>query len=268
MLMAILLAVVYRGRVLQFFARFSRQDFMYLALVGFLQTSVFFYVVSVGVSLVSASVAAILINTQPIFTVLLAHRLLGEDLTGRMIAGLACAFLSIPLVVLSGFTGLSISFSGYLLLLTGALCWAAGILLYKKKLATRGEPLIATAAQLWVGTVTLLLVALVTASQEWTVPDTNTVYSIAYTAVLGTCIPYFLWFLLLGIFRASYLSVFTFLMPVTGVILGHLLLGERLMTGQLLGAVGVVFGVALTVIGGARHLSQPTTAGRPLAREV
>jgi drug/metabolite transporter (DMT)-like permease len=269
MLMAILLAIMYRSRMRQFFARFSRRDFMYLALVGFLQTSVFFYVISVGVSLVSASVAAILINTQPIFTVLLAHRVLGEDLTGRTIAGMVCAFLSIPLVALGGFKSFSASLSGYLLLLTGAICWAAAILLYKKKLAHRGEPLIATAAQLWVGTAALLLVALVTASDGWRIPDASTAYSIAYTAVLGTCIPYFLWFLLLGMFPASYLSVFTFLMPVTGIVLGDLILGERLMIGQLLGAAGVVLGVALIVIGGVRHSPQPTAKSRLIpAKEV
>jgi len=50
---------------------------------------------------------------------------------------------------LRGFEKFSISLGGYFLLLTGAACWAAASLLYKKRLARRGEPLVATAAQLW-----------------------------------------------------------------------------------------------------------------------
>lgn len=248
LVMAVVVAAVYRGRLRAAFARLGRRDLALLAVLGLLQTAIFFAVYSVGVALAGASLAAILINTQPIFTVLLAHRLLGERLGWHVIAGLCFGFVSIPLVTLPGLAAASATGAGALLLLAGALSWSGAILLFKRTLAGRADPLAITAGQLWIGTAALTIAALALTGMP-AVPDARTAASILYTAVLGTCVPQLLWFALLGVLRASYLSIFTFLMPVIGVALGSALLGERLAVVQLAGAAGVVLGVALTVVG-------------------
>lgn len=261
LVMAVVVGAVYRGRLHAAFAHLQRRHVAFLALLGLLQTAIFFAVYSIGVALAGASLAAILVNTQPIFTVLMAHWLLEERIGWHVPAGLGLGFLSIPLVALPGFTGVNAPVAGVALLLAAALSWSGAIVLFKRTLAGRAEPLALTAAQLWVGTAALTVAAFVAAGGIPAAPDGPTAASILYTAVIGTCVPQLLWFALLGVLRASYLSIFTFLMPVIGLALGALL-GERLAPIQLAGAAGVVLGVALTVVGDPRPGPLPELQSR------
>jgi drug/metabolite transporter (DMT)-like permease len=225
----------------------SAGDLGWLAVVGALQTALFFYGVSEGLRRTPAGVAAVILNMQPLLTALLAYLALGERLSLRTVAGLSIAFLSLPFVTLDG---RSAAFDpvGYGALAAATLCWSVSILVFKRKLASRVPPVAATIGQLWIGAL-ILLAACIAAGRTQTPEFTSAmVNSVLYTALFGTCIPYVLWFVLLRRLSASHMSAFTFLIPVFAVIFAYIVLGETLSNTQLLGAAGAVSGVALIVL--------------------
>ncbi len=65
----------------------------------------------------------------------------------------------------------------------------------------------------------------------------------AYTVIMVVVIGYTTWFWLMRTYSAASLHAFTFLVPIFGVLAGHLLLGEpitpRLLAGLALVAVGI-----------------------------
>lgn len=222
-------------------------DAVWLIVVGTLQTSVFFYCISEGLKWTSAGVAAVILNLQPLLTALLAYLALGEKLAGRSAIGLSIAFMCLPLVTLSNSAN-SFDPVGYGLIAAATLSWSIATLAFKRKVASRTPPMLATAIQLWIGSA-ILWAACVAAGQTQIPAFTPAMIgSVLYTSIFGTCIPYALWFMLLRRLSTPYLSSFTCLIPIFAVFLGYIILGENLSSLQVLGVAGAIAGVAIAVL--------------------
>jgi probable blue pigment (indigoidine) exporter len=122
-----------------------------------------------------------------------------------------------------------------------------------------------TAWQFVIGGVLLLMIAIATEDLSATRWTTSFVSGLAYLTLVGTALTFLLWFRLLQDSEVSRLSTYNFLVPVFGVALGVLLLGEviRWMTGigVLLVLVGVLV-VSLRARPAQLSQSAGMTAGR------
>ncbi len=231
-------------------------DYVMLGVVGLLQTTVFFYALAVGVSYVPAGIAAVLVNTQPLFTVFLSVTIFKERLSLKAGLGIVVAFLCIPLVVIPQLHG-DANAKGFIILIIGAIAWSASILIFKRSVPRNLNPFFVAILQLWFGTTVLTLLTGIFSKINFSTIPPITEWSLLYTATLGTCIPYTLWFFLLRRFQASYISTYTFLIPVFGLGFGVVLLGERLSPIQMLGVSGVIAGVMMVVMASAKN-NQPS----------
>jgi drug/metabolite transporter (DMT)-like permease len=216
--------------------------------LGFLNAAVPFTLIAASEINLTASLAAILNSTTPLFTAVVAAVWIGEALTPRRIFGLLLGIVGVALVV--GWTPLTLS--PVVLLSIGASLAAAlsygfgGV--YAKRAFSGLPPLsMAIGQQTWAGLLLLLPSAV---SLPGEAPSSAVVLSVLALALLSTALAYLLYFrLITSVGPTSTLTV-TFLVPVFGLLFGALFLGEPVGAGMLVG-LGVILS-SVTLVTGIR----------------
>ena len=176
----------------------------------------------------------------------LAHVLTqDEKLTpGRMMgvfAGVAGVAVMIGAEALQGLTS---NVLAQIAVLGAALSYAfAGIF---GRRFTGLPPLVIATGQVTASTVLILPVAL-TLDQPWTLPMPGAVTwgALAGIALLSTALAYIIYFRILAASGATNLMLVTFLIPVSAILLGGLILGEQLEPKHVAGMALIGLGLAL-----------------------
>jgi O-acetylserine/cysteine efflux transporter len=139
-------------------------------------------------------------------------------------------------------------------LLGGAVSWAFGTVLFKRRFQ---GPAVqeANLYQLLGGTVGLGAGVLLTGSFR-IAPGLPLLAIVLWVGVVGTAFGYGAWYYLLDRWRASTVSTFSFLVPVSALAFSAALLGERPDAVQLLGVALVV----LAIVGAARATARGGSA--------
>jgi len=106
-------------------------------------------------------------------------------------------------------------------------------------------PLLPAAGQVTASTVLMIPIALI-ADRPWTLamPGAETWVALFGLAILSTAIAYILFFRILATAGATNLMLVTFLIPVSAILLGALILGEQLQTKHLIGMAMIAIGLA------------------------
>ncbi|UFS70119.1 EamA family transporter [Geomonas sp. RF6] len=241
---AVLFALVTRSGLRQPLLNDCR-TFMSIGFIG--------YFVSVGLQFIgtrlsSAHMGAILTSASPAFIVVFARTMLGERLSVRKVLSVVLASFGVLVVVgwESGDGAGSRALLGNLALLGAAGTWALLSVLARRASASY-PPLVTTAyAIFWAAIFTTPAMVL-----EWRyLPvqglDRPIVWlAIAYLGVVATAGAFFLWNKGLQLVEAGVGSVFFFLQPVVGALLGWLILGEHLGSSFFAGGALILGGVLL-----------------------
>lgn len=215
--------------------------------MGLLNNAVPFCLIVWGQTHIASGLAAILNATTPLATVVVAHLLTpDEKMTGNRLAGVLVGLLGV--VVMLGpslLGGLGTNLLAQLACLAAALSYAcAGV--YGRRFQRMGVPPLTTATgQVTASTLLLLPVALAV-DQPWTLaaPSLVTWGAVLGIAALSTALAYVLYFRILATAGATNLLLVTFLIPVSAILLGALVLGERLAALQLIGMALIAAGLA------------------------
>ena len=138
----------------------TRKELGRLALVGFVSLTVYFSFENTGIARTSASEAAILIATIPIFVALIGAFLPAERLTGRQWAGVLLSFAGIVVLVLAAGGAAGGSLTGNLLVLAASLSAAVYSILARRLLVSRSA-LFVTAWQNLFGALFMAPLALI-----------------------------------------------------------------------------------------------------------
>jgi drug/metabolite transporter (DMT)-like permease len=233
--------------------------------MGLLNNVIPFTLIVYGETRISSGLASILNATTPVFGVLVAHLLTTtEKLTWARGAGVLLGLGGV--IVLIGpdmLTGLGQQdLVGETACLLAALFYAfAGI--YGRRF--RGIPSLKVATgQISASTLILLPVAAII-DRPWQLspPSPTAWLAFAGIAVLSTALAYLLYFRILAKAGATNLLLVTFLLPVSAVLLGWFVLGERLAPRTFLGMAAIGAGLAcidgrpLAWLGSFRPLLRP-----------
>jgi drug/metabolite transporter (DMT)-like permease len=215
--------------------------------MGLLNNVVPFSLIFWGQTQIGAGLSSILNATTPLFTVLVAHVLTADEkLTRARVVG-----------VLLGFAGVAVMLGPELLLALdravlaelACLCAAFSYALssvFGRRFARQGvKPAQAAFGQLTAST--LLMVPLVLlVDRPWTVPlpHAQAWASLLALGVLCTAFAYLIFFRILGGAGATNIMLVTFLIPTSAILLGALVLGERLGARDVAGMALVALGLA------------------------
>jgi len=227
-------------------ARRQMTSLLLLGLTGVAAYNIFFFL---GLKIIPASRASLIVATNPVFIALFSALLFKDRLTVTRIAGIALCLTGAVVVISRGDIMALLNHgigTGETFILGCIVSWVSYTLIGRGVLKEI-SPLVAVTYACLSGTVILSLPAV----WEGIIPALPG-YSLAswlailFLSILGTVIP-FVWYYegikALGPTRAA---VFINFVPVSGVILGWLILDETINLSLVLGALLVISGAWLT----------------------
>jgi drug/metabolite transporter (DMT)-like permease len=218
--------------------------------LGAVNAAIPFWLVAWGEQYVDSSVAGIAQSTVPIFTFLLAWRVIpSEHVGGARIAGVALGFVGV--VVLAGVDpeGGWWAVAGTLAVVLSSLSYAVGGVYGQLRVRTVSGPVLATGSML-AGGLILLPFALVQRPSE--TPDAEAIAALLALTLLGTAFAQLILFRMLRLFGSRRLSLVTYLIPGFALVYGAALLDEPVTAAMVGGLALILAGVALG--SGARRI--------------
>ncbi len=200
-----------------------------------------------GLRGIDASTAALLVQLEVPFGLLLAWLALGERISLQQAIGILIAFTGAIFII--GEPKLSGDLVYVFLVIAGGFTWAVGQIMIKKLGNLGGFRLISgvslfAAPQLCIASFLLesdqLLQIQTAPIQAWS--------AVAYLGLVMTALAYGLWYRLLGLYSVNQVMPFLLLLPVTSVIGGIFFLGETLTLTIAIGGLLAITGVAVITI--------------------
>ena len=210
-----------------------------VALLGLTQTTIQYVFFYIGLAHASGVKSSIMNATGVFFSVVLAHFIYANDrLNGRKALGCLIGFMGVVVVNLGG-GGLGFNFS---LLGEGFVVIAAFVLaaasIYGKRLSADMDPMVMTGWQLLIGGGILIGIGLIGGGQLDGL-DVRSGGLLLYMALLSA-VAFAVWSLLLKHNSVGMIAAFNFLIPVFGVTLSAIFLGESLLRWSYLAALVLV----------------------------
>ncbi|MGC1498190.1 MAG: DMT family transporter [Sulfitobacter sp.] len=178
-----------------------------------------------ALDITTVSRASVIFYSMPMWLALIAHFVLpGERLTGLKIVGLLLAMAGV-VVALSDRSGGQVSWTGDVLALMSAFCWAGIVLCVRITPLAKVPPAQQLIFQVAVSAPILLLIAPLFGPL---IRDLQPIHlaGLAFQIIGIASLGFLVWFWLMTIYPASSVASFSFLSPVFSVILGWLLLSE------------------------------------------
>lgn len=226
--------------------------FRLLAGYGLFQFALQFTFLFVGIGLgFPPGLASLVIQLQAFFTIGLAVLLLGERPRSEQLAGAAIALAGMALVAMH--LDAKPTVIGFVLIVTGGLCWAAANILTKKMGAVNPLGLVTWGSL--VAAPPLFLVSLfVEGPQAWQSAFAHLSWTSAgavlFQSYPNTLLGFGIWSMLMRRYSTATVAPFSLLVPVAGMVSAALVLGEPLQWWKLAAGALVLGGLALNVFGG------------------
>jgi drug/metabolite transporter (DMT)-like permease len=215
--------------------------------MGLLNNILPFSLTATGIHYIPSGLASILNASTPVFTVVAAHFLTTDDkLSANRIAGVLAGVAGVAVLV-----GPSAFGGGGGMALVGEMCSILASLaaalggIYGRRFRDI-PPMTAATCQLTAATVIILPMALIV-DRPWTLPAPSfeTWIAVFGIALLSTVLAFLLFFRILATAGATNLQLVTFLIPITSIGLGALILHERLSGRAFVGMTVIATGLLL-----------------------
>ncbi len=217
-------------------------QFYHLFIIGmifFVQLSLFYF----GISKTNASRATLFVNLQPFFLLVLAHYFIAEDqVSKKKLLGILVGFSGVAFVFLEK-KGITSDFqTGDLIVLSAAFLWACNGV-YTKRIIANFEAFHLVLYPMMIATPLFFLGGFLFDGIMISEINPRVVLSLLYQAVVTGSFGFIAWVTLLKKYGAVSLHSFIFIMPVAGVLLGGLVLGEPITAKILLALLLIVSGI-------------------------
>jgi len=225
-----------------------RQRVMYLHLIvmALINIVVPFALITWAEGFVESSLAATLNAPVPLFVVLIAPLILADErLTGTKLVGVALGLLGV--VVLVGFDPGSLGrndFVAELALVGSCFAYAVGAV-YARRFVKGLRPMIPAVSQVGFALVIVTVLAFVFENPLASPITVDTLVAVIWLGLFGSGLAYLVYFRLLRNWGAGRTALVAYELPVWGIALGFLVLGEPLQASLLVGTALVIAGIAI-----------------------
>ncbi|MCW3476717.1 DMT family transporter [Limobrevibacterium gyesilva] len=231
--------------------------------MGALNNLIPFSLIFWGQTAIASGLASILNATTPVFSILVAHFLTtDEKLSANKMAGIVLGIAGvIALVGADALTGSGRSLLAMLACLGAALSYGFANVFGRRFRRMGVAPAVGAFGQITATAIMMTPIALVF-DTPWRLPPPSAPVWAALVglALLSTALAYVIFFRILARAGATNISLVTLLVPVSAILLGSVVLGERLSAVQLAGMA--LIGLGLVTIDG-RVWNAGRLAGAP-----
>ncbi len=215
--------------------------------MGLLNNIIPFCLIVWGQTHIASGLASILNATTPLFTVIVAHFLTADEkMTGNKLAGVLIGFAGVATMIgPAAFGGAISGLWGQIAILGAAISYSfAGI--FGRRFKAMGVPPLMTATGQISSSTLMLIPAAFLIDKPWTLamPSLGTWGALIGIALLSTALAYLIFFRILATAGATNLALVTFLIPVSAILLGSLILGEQLEIKHFAGMAMIAAGLA------------------------
>lgn len=241
----------------------SNLPWLHLAVTGIFQSALPFSLFAIGEKSISSSLAAIICGAAPLFTLVLAHFCTHNDqLTKTKIIGATVGFSGLFILIFpSLFVEKSTSF-GIFAATMAAVSYAIGFVYTKKHINVKQYPaLTLPTLQLFLSFLILLPLALIF-ENPLLIKDApmSALISLFFLAFFGTALAFVVYYKLIDLTSATYISMVNYIIPVFGVVLGMIILHEKLSWNSFLGCIMILIGVMIA----NKVISFPSKKDKPV----
>ena len=221
-------------------------------LLGLLGTVLYQLLFLAGVARTSVANSALIFGCTPVAVAIMASVAGHDRLSGARWAGAALSFAGIYALV-GRRAELSVSsLAGDALVFGGMLCWSLYSVL-AQPLLKRHSPLIVTGLAMASGTVVYLLFAIAPMLRtNWEAISAASWVLMASSSLLALAFAYMVWYTAVQRIGSSRTAIYSNLTPIVAMIVAAMWLGEQITQPQVIGAVLILSGIAITRLSPAR----------------
>ena len=225
--------------------RVKRADWYHLVILGFgffIQLSLFY----LGLRQTTASHGTIIVNILPFIVLILAHFLIpGERIQVRKVVGMVLGFSGIVLLFFDKVSLSQQMIRGDLIILAAIMIWGINVI-YIKRIFSRFRPIQITLYPMMVSAPLFWMSGWITGEKMIDELSSEVMIALCYQIFVTGSFGMVAWNSLVKQYGATTLHAFVFIMPISGVLLGIMLLNEP-VTANLIGSVVLVVSGLLLV---------------------
>lgn len=206
----------------------------------------------------SAGLSSLLIQTNVLFTILIAHFFLHEEVNKWQCLGLVAAFIGIGLIALK--TTTSISYFGFMFILAAALACGIGNIIAKKVMNENMVSLVVWSSGIAWPILLVMSFLFENPYPFFTNPATYTptfFFTILYVAFPTTLFAFSAWSQLLNHHPAGKIAPYSLLIPIISSIAGYFILDETFPAWKIAAMLLVFIGLSLNLLGTLQLNSNP-----------
>ncbi|HNW53107.1 MAG TPA: DMT family transporter [Bacteroidales bacterium] len=247
----------------------KRKHLKYFLLLAFAQPFCYFLGESFGLTLVSSTIASVIIATIPLFSPFAGYFLVREKVTVPVVLGIVFSFLGIILMLINPDFSLNASPKGVLLLFLAVFAAVAYSVIIRK-ISHEYNPVTIITNQNLIGAVYFLPLFLVFDFQHFitVTPTRELIMALLQLSVFASTLAYVFYIIAIkgiGVIKAN---VFANLIPVFTGFFSFLILGETFTALKIAGMLLVLFGVVVSQSGRLVQLMLRTKQSKILMNRV
>ncbi len=227
--------------------RIPARELRSVALVGILLLVGGNGFVSVAERHVPAGLAALLVASVPLWLLIMRY-LSGERPSRTTLAGLGVGFVGVALLVARGGHGQGVSIPELLVVIGASLSWALGSFA-SSRLPMPRDAALGTALEMLIGGLVLAALGPLLGEHWNAVGDASarSWIAIAYLALFGSILAFTAYVWLLQHAPISQVSTYAYVNPAVAVVLGAVLLSERITVVTVIGGLVILAAVAVVI---------------------
>ena len=226
------------------FRRLSKREWVYTLLGMLFGVVLHHLLIAVGLTMIDASNASLILALVPLTTAILAVIFLGEQLTKLRIIGFILALMGVFFIQGGSFGDMQLS-QGELLLFIAVLVQAISFIFVKKATSTLDSKQVTTIMYL-VGSIGLMIISLITEPEgisQMTSGSPFIYFLFIVSGVVATGVGYMVFNAAIEKIGAGQTAIFNNFVPFFGLVFSALFLSETITAPQIIGFVFIVAGV-------------------------
>ncbi len=229
--------------------------------LGFFNVAFPFVLISWGQLYIDSGLAAILVSTMPLFTIILAHFITADErLTVEKLIGIGLGLVGIVALIGPGaLRGLGANIWAQLAILGAALSYALGGIFMRRFLRIRRftqqtQPqtksqwtfLVETTTAQFITATLFVLPGSLFFEQPWNLqPSSASLAALVAAAWLLTITPVLIYYYLIDVAGVTFASTVLYLIPINAVFWGALILNEPLTWNAIAALILILTGIAI-----------------------
>tara|TARA_B110001452_G_scaffold257983_1_gene252701 strand:- start:95 stop:967 length:873 start_codon:yes stop_codon:yes gene_type:complete len=217
-------------------------DWYWFALIGFVNLVAPFFLIAYGIKSVQSNLAAILMSTTPLSSTVLGHFFTNnEKFNFIKTFGILIGFSGIVYLFSDNFLINDNNFFSALLILLGSTCYVVGGVLTLKISKKKNENV---TGSILIWAVLFLMPLVFLFEKPWSIsPSIESSISVIYLGLVSTGIAWLLRFRILKNNGLIFQSQVSYLIPLFGIILSYIFLGEIITPKIIVSLVAVLIGL-------------------------